>query len=100
MSSTTRVHEPVLFTRNSGWDCRRIKCQTTHINRTGFPSSDLGLRLRKERDMNTIRLIYLGMAAIGIAAYLTATPVHLSGQQNIAMTIDADATGRVDTCAN
>src|SRR5207244_2509584 len=89
-----------LFTRNSCWDCRRIKCRTTHISRTGFPSSDLGLRLRKERDMKTIRLIYLGMAAVGIAAYLTATPVHLSGQQNIAVPIDADDIGGVVTSAN
>ena len=50
--------------------------------------------------MKTIRLIYLGMAAVGIAAYLTATPVHLSGQQNIAVPIDADDIGGVVTSAN
>ncbi len=50
--------------------------------------------------MKTIRLIYLGMVAVGIAAYLTATPVHLSGQQNIAVPIDADDIGGVVTSAN
>src|SRR5437870_8409544 len=50
--------------------------------------------------MKTIRLIYLGMAAVGIAAYLTATPVHLSGHQNIAVPIDADDIGGVVTSAN
>jgi len=50
--------------------------------------------------MKTIRLIYLGMVAVGIAAYLTATPVHLSGQQNIAVPTDADDIGGVVTSAN
>ena len=51
--------------------------------------------------MRTKRSWYLGLAIVGIAVYLAASPVHLSGQQKLdaAVRIDSDDIGGVITGA-
>src|SRR5713226_337232 len=55
--------------------------------------------MRKERDMKTAKSLYLGVAAIGIAAILAVYPAGLGGQQDTGPTvrIDADDIGGVVT---
>src|SRR3989338_4473543 len=43
--------------------------------------------------MKTTRLIFLGVVAVGIAVFLAAWPVQLSGQQKAAVRIDKDDIG-------
>ena len=45
--------------------------------------------------MRTTRLVHLGMAAIGVAALLSAYPVELGSQQNASVRIDGDDIGGV-----
>ena len=49
--------------------------------------------------MRTKRLVYLGVVAVGIAAFLASWPGQLSSQQNAAVSIDNDDIGGVVTSA-
>jgi hypothetical protein len=49
--------------------------------------------------MKTTKLLYLGIVAVGIAAFLAAYPMELGSQQKPAMSIDNDDIGGVVTSA-
>jgi hypothetical protein len=55
--------------------------------------------MRKERDMKRTKALYVGMAAISVAAVLASWPRQLSSQQNAAVRIDNDDIGGVVTSA-
>src|SRR5215510_736232 len=63
----------------------------------GFPRN-CGSK-RKERDMKTKRLVYLGVVATAIAAFLASWPSQLSSQQSTSVAIDNDDIGGVVTSA-
>src|ERR1700751_5338597 len=50
--------------------------------------------------MKTKRLLYLGVLAIGIAAFLFAWPIGLNSQQNMPVRVDNNDLGGVVTSAN
>src|SRR5262245_48801407 len=52
---------------------------------------------RKERDMMTKKLVYLGIAAVGIAVFLASWPSQLNSQQSTSVSIDNDDIGGVVT---
>src|SRR5262245_66206799 len=54
---------------------------------------------RKERDVKTKRLVYLGVVATAIAAFLASWPSQLSSQQGTSVSIDNDDIGGVVTSA-